>query len=153
MEINESTVLLLKLVRLSNRFHRRKDTQVNQPFEQISGLSIKAFHTLHLIQQGATQPGEVVRELGIPNSTATRLLDCLVKEGLIARRPNPEDLREIHLKLTASGRQRYDVAWAQYLSCLHAGLGQLPVTALEQAVATLTALEQRLSASPEADHD
>lgn len=143
-DINQTSVLLFKLMRLMGRFSRRKECLVNQPFEEQSGFGIKTFHALHLIAQGLTQPGELARELGIPNSTATRLLDSLAAEGLVGREMNPRDHRQLQLSLTARGRERYETAWAQYLTCLHQGLGQLTDEALQQAVSALSALEASL---------
>lgn len=148
MEINHSLTLLLRLVRLTNRIHRRKEREVNQPFEQLSGMNIKHFHALYLIREGCDQPGELVRELGIPNSTATRLLDGLEKEGLLARHPNPEDLRQLRLALTPAGQDRYESLWAIYLTCLHQGLGQLPEATLQAAINGLLPLEEALQESP-----
>jgi DNA-binding MarR family transcriptional regulator len=150
-EINESTVLLLRLIRLIGRITRRKDQLVSQPFEAVSGLNIKVFHTLYLIAQGSRLPGELVRELGIPNSTTTRILDTLVAEGLIERRAVPSDRRLHELVLTESGKQRYDTAWAQYLTCLLEGFGELPASDLQPAVAALSRLELTLKEQDKGD--
>lgn len=143
-EINQSTVLLLRVLRLNLRINRRKERLVSQPFEAMSGLNVKVFHALYLIAQGSRLPGELVRELGIPNSTTTRILDTLVAEGLIERRAVPSDRRLHELALTERGRERYEIAWAQYLTCLHQGFGQLPLEDLQQAAAALSRLELAL---------
>lgn len=141
MEINHETQLLLRLIRLSGRLQRRKETFVSQPFEKQSGLNIKCFHAMHLIQRGFVQPGDLVKEMGLPHSTVSRILDKLEADGLLARTANPEDLRQIQLALSAAGKTRYEVAWAQYLTCLHTGLGQLPEAELTQTVEALSRLE------------
>lgn len=146
METNQSLMLLLSLVRQMSRLTRRKERLVHQPFEALSGFHIKTFHALYLIANGTSQPGEIVRELGVPNSTTTRLVDNLVAEGLVLRQSNPEDLRQIRLSLTPAGKERYETAWAQYLTCLHAGLGKLPEAALQQAVSAMHDLEAALDA-------
>ncbi|HEY9842455.1 MAG TPA: MarR family transcriptional regulator [Candidatus Obscuribacterales bacterium] len=138
---------MFKLVRLMGRVSRRKEKLVNQPFEELSGLSLKSFHALYLISQDFRHPGELVRELGIPNSTATRLLDTLAAEGLVERSPDPQDQRQLQLSLTALGRERYETAWAQYMGCLHQGFGQLPDEVLERAVDALSQLEQALASA------
>lgn len=149
METNQSLVLLLSLVRQMSRLTRRKERLVHQPFEAASGFHIKTFHALYLIANGTCLPGEIVRELGVPNSTTTRLVDNLVAEGLVQRQSNPEDLRQIRLSLTPAGKARYEIAWAQYLTCLHTGLGQLPEAALQQAVTAMNALESALDSEPD----
>lgn len=154
MEINnpsppeQHSHLLLQLVRLSGRFQRRKQQRVNQPFESRSGLNIKAFHVLYLIAGGCQQPGELVSQLGIPNSTATRLLDSLTAEGLIERQPAPQDQRQSLLSLTIAGQQRYTEAMQIYLDCLQTGFGHWPVHELENAIAALSALENHQGSEP-----
>lgn len=147
METNQSLVLLLSLVRQMNRLTRRKERLVNQSFEDLSGFPMKTFHALYLIANGTSQPGEIVRELGVPNSTATRLVDNLVTEQLVLRQSNPEDLRQIKLSVTPAGKERYEIAWAQYLTSLHKGMGQLPEDVLQKAVTALHELETALAAS------
>lgn len=148
MEINnknQSVELLLQLVQGMGRFNRRKERRVNQPFEQENGIKIKSFHLLHLIAKGCQQPGELVQELGLPNSTITRLLDCLSKQGLIVREPKPEDLRQSNLGLTLAGQAKYDSAWKSYLAYLEQGFQALPVSALQQAIQALADMEQALA--------
>lgn len=146
-DINQSLVLLLRLMRLIGRINRRKDRRIHQAFEQASGISLKHFHCLYLLAHGCRQPGDLVRELGIPNSTATRLLDALEAEGLIQRLANPADLRQMQLSLTPQGRSRYETAWALYLTQLHQGFGALPLSTLQNAVAALADLEGLLTES------
>lgn len=148
--ISTESVPLFRLLRLIGRFSRRKDRLVSQPFEELSGLSLKTFHALHLIARDCQQPGELVRQLGIPHSTATRILDTLAAEGLIERKPNPKDQRQQQLKLTRSGHIRYEIALAHYLDCLHRSFGQLPPQAIEDAIAALERLDQLMAALPEA---
>jgi DNA-binding MarR family transcriptional regulator len=105
---------------------------------------MKSFYALYLLAQSDCQPGQLVKDLGIPNSTATRILDHLEAEGLIAREPNRADLRQMVLSLTPAGRTRYQTAWAQYLTCLHQGFGNLPEDVLQRAISALLELEQTL---------
>jgi DNA-binding MarR family transcriptional regulator len=47
----------------------------------------------------------VARELDLAPSTVTRLLDPLVRRGLVRREADPDDRRVIVVALTAAGRQ------------------------------------------------
>lgn len=147
--ISTESVPLFRLLRLIGRFSRRKDRLISQPFEELSGLSLKTFHALYLIARDCQQPGELVRQLGIPHSTATRILDTLAAEGLIERKPNPKDQRQQQLKLTRTGRRRYETALAQYLACLHRSFGELPPQAIDDAISALDRLESLLAALPD----
>ncbi len=44
--------------------------------------------------------------LGIDKAALSRSVDFLVKDGLVSRKPNPEDRRAVVLTLTAAGRKR-----------------------------------------------
>ncbi|MFO8060781.1 MAG: MarR family transcriptional regulator [Bacillota bacterium] len=46
--------------------------------------------------------------LGLDLSTVSRVVDGLVREGLMVRRPDREDRRKIRLSLTAAGRELVD---------------------------------------------
>lgn len=151
MEINHETQLLLRLIRLSGRLQRRKETFVSQPFEKQTGIHIKHFHALHLIQRGLQQPGDLVKEMGLPYSTVSRILDKLLAQQLIERTANPEDMRQVQLTLSKEGKARYPLAWATYLTCLHEGLGKLPEKELNETVQALANLEAIFVSQSEGD--
>ena len=48
--------------------------------------------------------GELSQALDVPLSTATRIVDWLVKNGFIARLADPEDRRVVRVTLTESGQ-------------------------------------------------
>lgn len=51
--------------------------------------------------------GELSRILDVPLSTATRIMDWLVKSGYAERLPDPQDRRVVRVGLTRNGRQIY----------------------------------------------
>jgi DNA-binding MarR family transcriptional regulator len=51
--------------------------------------------------------GELSRMLDVPLSTATRIMDWLVKSGYAERMPDPQDRRVVRVRLTQNGRQIY----------------------------------------------
>jgi DNA-binding MarR family transcriptional regulator len=51
--------------------------------------------------------GELSQALGVPLSTATRIVDWLVKNGNVERLPDPEDRRIVRVTLTETGRAMY----------------------------------------------
>lgn len=52
--------------------------------------------------------GELSRELNVPLSTATRIIDWLVNTGFVERLPHPDDRRIVRIGLTPTGRGIYN---------------------------------------------
>lgn len=62
--------------------------------------------------------GDVANELSSPLSTATTVVDRLVRKGLIERRRNEENRRTVRLQLTPLGQQLQDrITAAKRASC------------------------------------
>jgi len=72
-----------------------------------SGLTTSQLFTL-LLLDGAPESGapmsHLAKELGVSLPTATGLVDRLVREALVERRPHPEDRRVVLVRLTDAGR-------------------------------------------------
>jgi DNA-binding MarR family transcriptional regulator len=61
-----------------------------------------------LIRQGEPMTmGELSQSLDVPLSTATRIMDQLVKHGYAQRLPDPADRRIVRVALTDTGTQMY----------------------------------------------
>lgn len=52
--------------------------------------------------------GELSQALDVPLSTATRIVDQLVKYGYAQRLPDPDDRRVVRVGLTTTGQQMYE---------------------------------------------
>jgi DNA-binding MarR family transcriptional regulator len=57
---------------------------------------------------GKATPADLAEKTGVTRATITGLLDGLEKEGLVERRPDPENRRSIQVKLTAAGQEFLD---------------------------------------------
>src|SRR5262249_45960214 len=57
---------------------------------------------------GKAPPADLAEKTGVTRATITGLLDGLEKEGLVERRPDPENRRSIQVKLTAAGQEFLD---------------------------------------------
>jgi DNA-binding MarR family transcriptional regulator len=68
-------------------------------------VELSTVRVLHAVDQATTPPsiGSVATTLAIDPSTASRLVDQRVSEGLLERSPDPEDRRRIVLRLTRAG--------------------------------------------------
>ncbi len=68
-------------------------------------VELSTVRVLHAIDQAPTPPsiGTVAMTLAIDPSTASRLVEQRVKDGLLERSPDPDDRRRSVLRLTPSG--------------------------------------------------
>ncbi|HEY1687243.1 MAG TPA: MarR family transcriptional regulator [Solirubrobacteraceae bacterium] len=64
--------------------------------------------------------------LGVAAPTATRMCDRLVRKGLIERRPDAHDRRQVLLSLTAEGRRLLDAVTKRRRQEIAALLSELP---------------------------
>ena len=68
------------------------------------------FRVLMLLSQSA-EPftmGELSSELGVPMSTATRIVDGLVRGGMAERVQDPNDRRVVRVGMSQDGRELYE---------------------------------------------
>lgn len=71
---------------------------------QAQGLSpARVRLLLALATAGGTRMSGLAAQLGVTNRAITGLVDALEREGVVARRPDPDDRRAIRLELTAAG--------------------------------------------------
>lgn len=75
------------------------------------GITIAQWRALAVIRRMETCPMTAVSRLsGIDRTTLTRAVDQLVAEGLVERRSQPRDRRQVILALTRKGQKTYDQA-------------------------------------------
>jgi DNA-binding MarR family transcriptional regulator len=80
--------------------------------DQLGGVSVVQLRALNVLFRLQTANlGRLAEEMGVALSTASRLVDRLVRAGLVDRRPSPRTRREIELVVSPDGRatlDRYD---------------------------------------------
>ncbi len=87
------------------RLWRASHTRIAERLEGI-GLTPASFAVLNLIgKRGAAIQQEIGRAIGIDPSTMVALLDRLEADGLVTRRPHPDDRRAREVAITAKGRR------------------------------------------------
>jgi DNA-binding MarR family transcriptional regulator len=69
------------------------------------GLTISQLRVLHLLREHPASCGQVAEHLGITASTATALIERIVRRGLVERAAREGDRRVTDLRLTESGRR------------------------------------------------
>jgi DNA-binding MarR family transcriptional regulator len=71
----------------------------------VEGLSLPQYHLLEALRDtGELTVGELAEAAGVAAPTATRMLDCLAREGHVARRHSETDRRAVLVSLTPAGR-------------------------------------------------
>ncbi|GFE48622.1 transcriptional regulator [Roseobacter cerasinus] len=83
------------------------------------GLSAASFDVLAtLLRSGpphALSPNQLLATMMVTSGTMTNRIDQLEKDGLVARIPNPEDKRSVHVKLTAGGIRKIDAVVSDHV--------------------------------------
>ena len=72
----------------------------------LAGLSLPQYQLLEALREtDALTVGELAEAAGVAAPTATRMLDCLAREGHIERRHSETDRRAVLVSLTPGGRE------------------------------------------------
>lgn len=87
---------------------------------------------------------ELARRLGIDRSNLVRILDQLTKDGLIERRPDPQDRRAHRLFLTRHGKEHTQAIRAHIYTAEAALLGDIQGGETDATIRTLRVLAARL---------
>ena len=108
--------------------------------EREHGLEFKDFAALGAIESGANYPGLMCGRLAMTPSAVSRLIDDLVKGGLIVRRLDEHDSRRVQLTLTPAGAQVLSATRHTMHAVLARGLQDHPEARLQAFVQTLRQL-------------
>lgn len=114
--VEQFFALMQRIVRLRPRFVTPEPlARFKRELENLPGGEGKAddrhsgLRVLIVLAQADRSPsmGELSAELGLPLSSATRLVDWLVASGFVERVDDPNDRRAVRLRMTAKGRKVY----------------------------------------------
>jgi DNA-binding MarR family transcriptional regulator len=100
---------------------------------------------LHKHGPGEMTPAELADKTCVTRATISGLLDGLEKDGLVERRPDPEDRRLIRLFLTPAGNQLLQKARPTYCEWFANVIAPLTEDERKQLVNILQKLQQRLA--------
>lgn len=113
-----------------------------QPLE---GLSLPQYHLLEALRDAEELTVGVLAEAaGVAPPTATRMLDCLARDGYVARRHSETDRRSVLVSLTPSGLSAVEAAHQQVSAWRRRVLESLEPEEREQAAALLMRLSQAM---------
>ena len=80
-----------------------------KPMLDALGLTYPQYLVLHALwEQDGRTIGEIAERLGLESSTITPLVKRLESAGLVTRARNPEDERQVQVRLTPRGREIRD---------------------------------------------
>jgi DNA-binding MarR family transcriptional regulator len=94
-------------------------------------ISVEQFHVLRLIRKGITSVSELADKKQISRSAISQAVDLLVERGLVCRRQNLNDRRNIPLELTAAGDQLLNAIMEQNRTWMEAHMSSLSRPELE----------------------
>ena len=101
------------------RVHSAMVSRLDAELEREHGLPLTSYEVLLKLAEApdsALRMGELADHLFLSRSGLTRLIDRLVKAGLVERTNCESDRRGSFARLTATGRQRFDEARPTHLN-------------------------------------
>ena len=118
------------------------DGAVRQRLYQNHATTMPRFDVLAQLDRTSApmSMGELSRRLMVTNANITGLIDRLAREGLVARKPAPEDRRRQMVKITAEGRRQFEAMAADHrvwLSDMLSNLDRAEMTELFQLLGRL----------------
>jgi MarR family transcriptional regulator, organic hydroperoxide resistance regulator len=125
------------LVRLEIEIWNAVDARLKEDH----GLPLTHFEPMSVIDgMGACRVFDIASELGITTGGASKLVDRIEEDGLLRRRPNPDDRRSSLLELTAEGERLLKSAAKSFDDELELRLGSLSERGMSQTASTLARL-------------
>ena len=112
-----------------------------------TGLSMPQFIALRHLRHGQQSAGALAAKFGVSRPTITRMVDGLIKKGLVERHVDPHDRRVAIISLTEAGRELQAATEATAERHLAELLARLPAHRLSQLSEALTDLVALLEPS------
>jgi DNA-binding MarR family transcriptional regulator len=111
----------------------------------IDGLSLPQYHLLEALRGAAELTvGELAESAGVAPPTATRMLDCLARDGYVTRRHSETDRRAVLVTLTLKGGDAIEAAHEHVEAFRRRVFEALEPEEREQAAVLLARLSQVL---------
>jgi DNA-binding MarR family transcriptional regulator len=137
--------LVDRILALASRLSRTINADVRQQKLSVS-LTMGQFRTLSHLAAGMTSSADLAEYLVVTRPTITRLIDGLVRKGLVARTPGAGDRRQVNLELTDAGRSVLREFRRKASKRIQARLDQLSSADQELVRRAVTVLDKRLLA-------
>jgi DNA-binding MarR family transcriptional regulator len=101
------------------------------------GITVAQCHALLELERGALAMGRVAEALDLEASSATRVVDELVKAGLAERLPSPSDRRAVLVRRSEAGERKaaeIDAIWNGYFAAALEAMRPAARAALESSL-------------------
>ncbi|GAB4471402.1 MAG: hypothetical protein Kow0088_05090 [Anaerolineales bacterium] len=82
---------------------REIHAQIHQIASEEFDVTVEQFHILRHIRLGRASVSELAKQKRISRPAVSQIVDTLVQRGLVRRKVNPQDRRQVFLELTESG--------------------------------------------------
>lgn len=115
----------------------------------ITGIQAAQYRVLGVLMKAGTLPmSEIGRRLYISKPYMTALIDTLIKDGLVERKPDLADRRVINISITEQGKKHLKQSITLYKNDLKDLLSTLDKHDLEELCASLESLKAILGKIP-----
>jgi DNA-binding MarR family transcriptional regulator len=104
-----------------------------------------------LASRGPQRVAELADAVAVTPPTASRMCDRLVKKGLVTRRADRRDRRQVRITLSSAGRVLVDTVTARRRAEIEGLVTSIPAEARSQIVAALGHLRETAGEVPEQD--
>lgn len=131
--VERLTHFTARLVRRLRLLERREVSCCGVPFAQ--GMVLQVLH-----RDRRQRMSSLADEVGVAQSTATRLVEPLVREGLVRRSQAAEDRRAVEVELTAGGQELATRLAEGSERCCEGMLERIPPEKRDQVVESLELL-------------
>jgi DNA-binding MarR family transcriptional regulator len=114
------------------------------------GVSHAALNALAVIEGHAAPiaPGELAERMHVTSGTMTSLIDNLERQGLVTRRPDPDDRRRLLLDVTKEAQAMLDVILPEIQQLAKAIFAPLSDRQIQALLSTLETVERSLESVP-----
>lgn len=120
--------------------------------EEATDVTLTQYRSLVVLaSRGPQGMASLAETLGVTPPTASRLCERLVRKGLVRRRTDRNDRRQVKVALTEAGRRLVDVVTARRRQQIADLLSAVPEDARRSVVAGLQLLADAAGEVPEQD--
>jgi len=139
LELKRETTdrILFESLRAIYQFELAKETSFGLSYEDIYLLQF-------LRSKSPSKMSEIAREMGMPISTATRVIDRLQKKDLLSREKDPEDKRNILVFLKPGGEKIVKRVEDHTFEIISGNLKGFSKTDVDAFIKTASSLQQIL---------
>ncbi|AJI25614.1 MarR family transcriptional regulator (plasmid) [Priestia megaterium] len=133
----EKSQLDLRLFRIWMKANKAVFENIRKDIESYS-ISPENFMVLELLYNKGAHPIQKISEtLSIPSGSITYVVNKLEKQGLVERKPNPNDKRAFNVTLTENGEVLFSEMFAQHVTTISENFSFVSNEEKEQLVGLL----------------